>query len=358
MVLLDNIAFELQKAGGVSLVWRAVLDACQNDSSLNYKYLDSMKGKSNIFYPKKLKNTSIINDCDSRFLRRYRDVVVEEDIELFHSSYFRIHANKKVKNIVTIHDFVYEKFDSGIRKYVHLWQKKRALKAATAVICVSENTKQDLLSYHPWLDENKVRVIHNGVSSDFFPLEPSKKYSLPCKSPYLLYVGGRNSHKNFNASLVLLTTKLAKELGLKLVVIGGGGLSESELGQIESLQLSESVIHISNVDNSRLNGLYNFAYAFIYPSLYEGFGIPPIEAMAAGCPVICSNVSSIPEVVGNAGLMFDPVSPLDAEKYLLNLSDSEYRKSVITKGVQRASLFSWEKTGQKTVDLYKEVLKC
>jgi glycosyltransferase involved in cell wall biosynthesis len=174
--------------------------------------------------------------------------------------------------------------------------------------------------------------------------------------PYLLYVGGRNSHKNFNAALMSLNLKTAKEIGLELLVVGGGEFTKCELDNINKLNLLKKVKHMGQVQNSKLNQLYNEAFAFIYPSFYEGFGIPPLEAMASGCPVICSNVSSIPEVVGSAGLYFSPNEPESIESYLFKLQESAYREKTINMGLAHSAQFSWEKTGLETVKLYKEMM--
>ena len=351
--MIDNIVFELQGMGGVSSVWSSIIDEL-NIADIKCALVENSVARKNGFY-KKLDSELLFNESGPLIWRRYRDVNVGRDISLFHSSYFRVHASKHVKNILTIHDFIYEKYESGIKKYIHLHQKQHALNKADRIICVSQNTKNDLLEYHPWVDPEIVSVIHNGYSNDFFRIVENHIPSLDDR-PWLVYVGGRNVHKNFQAALQLLTSQTAVEMNMNLKVVGGGAFSAAEKGMIRDLKLSNKVHHCSGIDNKSLNILYNNAYALIYPSFYEGFGIPPLEAMAAGCPVICSNVSSIPEVVGNAGLMFSPHTPEEAERYLVKLQDSEYRACVIKRGLLRSSKFSWKKTGSETVNLYKELL--
>ncbi len=352
MLLLDNIIFELQRVGGVSSVWKSIIGAVSKDAKLNAKYLKSSKGQS--CCGKGIDSSKIIEDLNiPLFIRRYLRVHYRKDIKLFHSSYFRVHASPAVKNVVTVHDFVYEKYDTGIRKIIHLMQKKFALKHADAIICVSYNTKKDLLHYHPQLDSNKVHIVHNGVDNSFYPLTDRKADG----ELYVLYVGGRNIHKNFSAVLDLLSSDTALDMGLKLKVVGGGALSIDELNAIRKLKLLDCVRHFDRVDTSELNRLYNNAFAFIYPSYYEGFGIPPLEAMAAGCPVICSNRSSIPEVVGSAGLLFDPDCIVEAEAHLHRLKSESFRLEIIERGFARAASFTWEKTGQKTISIYKKLLE-
>jgi len=359
MILLDNIAFELQRAGGVSLVWRAILEQCFKDNDINLNLNLLNRKNDNIFCPDIPVHIPVLTEKTPLSIRRYLDIPKSMPAKVFHSSYFRVHGNKKVKNVVTVHDFVYEKYDQGLRKHIHLFQKMRALKAADAIICVSENTKMDLLDYHPWLSSREIRVIHNGVGQDFYPNSLAKSEMMTdykVERPYLLYVGGRNSHKNFNAALMSLNLKAAKEINLGLRVVGGGPFTKSEFESINKLNLLNNVKYVGQVENSKLNQLYNEAFAFIYPSFYEGFGIPPLEAMAAGCPVICSNASSIPEVAGTAGLYFSPNEPESVENYLVLLQESTYRKKIIDMGLSRSAQFSWEKTGLETVKLYKEML--
>jgi mannosyltransferase len=276
--------------------------------------------------------------------------------KVFHSSYFRICKNNSTKNIVTVHDFIYEKYDKGLRKRVHLTQKNYALRNADAIVCVSENTKQDLISYSPWIDESIVRVIHNGVSNDFFVEGNSGNLHVDTSTPYILFVGSRHQHKNFDAVISLMQTEIVESLGLSLVTVGGGELSQQHELLLSPITAKGKYKHILSVSNSVLRKLYNEAYCFVYPSLYEGFGIPPLEAMACGCPVICSDSSSIPEVVGNAGLLFNPYKVEEAEEYLLKLNSEDYRNSIIQKGLKRSRELSSENTGKNTVDLYKEFI--
>ena len=356
MILLDNIIFELQRAGGVSLLWSKILKSCSEEKDLNFSLIDSSNSKENLFYSKENLSVHVYNEILPLFLRRYLDVNIS-GVNVFHSSYFRIHSDPSVKNIVTVHDFVYEKFDSGYRKYIHSYQKSRSLRRADLIICVSENTKNDLLAYYPDLITKDIRVIYNGVSDDFTPLNKCYNSVVNLELPYILYVGGRYSHKNFIAALNMLKFKVCKSINLTLKVVGSA-FNAKELKLMHDLGVSHLVEYVGNVNNESLNKLYNDAFAFIYPSFYEGFGIPPLEAMAAGCPVICSNVSSIPEIVGSAGLLFDPYDIDSSEIYFYSLLDKSFRDNHINKGLLRSSLFSWKNTGDKTIALYKELLDC
>lgn len=348
-LLLDNIIFDLQKQGGVSNVWKAILKELSN-VDFDFKIIKSKSGLGSSFYNNEKKY------IDDRyfpvFLNRYLNIS-GINATVFHSSYFRVHKSNDVKNILTIHDFTYELYDKGIRKYIHLFQKKNSLKRADRIICVSENTKKDLINFHPWIDEAKIKVIYNGVDNKIFhPL--SKKNIL--NFSYLLSVGGRNIHKNFQFTLDLMTCNFIKSNSIKLIVVGGGNFSVNEINFIKKHNLKDRIIYKASVNDEELNVLYNGALALIYPSFYEGFGIPPLEAMSSGCPVICSNTSSLPEVVGDSALFIDVNDYKSAFPHIELVLDQSQRNQIIVKGIIQASKFTWEKTAKETINLYKELL--
>lgn len=348
MVLLDNIIFDLQEYGGVSNVWNALLLKVKEEK-FPVKIIPSRKVISLIDQENFLK----VNETRYPiFLKRYLDVKIK-GVDLFHSSYFRVHKSSKVKNIVTIHDFTYEKFDKGIRKWIHLRQKRHALKNASSIICVSQNTKKDLMEFHPWINEDIVSVIYNGYDKKtFYPINKNEK-----KNRFLLTVGGRNKHKNFKFTLELMSLKFIKKNNIKLIVVGGGSFNNNEMKIIKKNNLTDTVTQIDKVSDFELNQLYNSALALVYPSLYEGFGIPPLEALASGCPVICSSLSSLPEVVGDCGLFIDTEKPESAIPHIEFLFDKQNQRKIIDKGLKQASKFSWDKTAQQTIELYRKILK-
>jgi len=275
---------------------------------------------------------------------------------LFHSSYYRVPSGAKIntKQIVTLHDFVYEKFKSNLKKAVHKFQKKNALNDADGIICVSENTKSDLLHYYPQFETKKIKVIHNGISEKYFKISegglnlPDEWRWLDDKK-YALFIGDRSSYKNFPFAVDLI-----REIkDLDLIIVGGKELSSTEKKLLE-LKLRNKSHYYGNVTMENLNILYNKAECLIYPSFYEGFGIPLIEAMKCGCPVIALNASSIPEVTNlGSGLM----NSLTLEEGMQIYSNINLRRDeLVSSGMKRAGEFSWDKCFQQTLDFYYEIM--
>ncbi len=352
MIVLDNIIFELQSFGGISSIWRNILKEAVAHSDMDIRILQA-RGQREEFAGARGKTVPVIEESGPLLWRRFKPLRLTQAPRVFHSSYFRVNETKFTRNVVTVHDCVAEKFDSGMRRALHLFQKRRALRQAASIITVSQNTKDDLLKFYPWIEPDKVRVIHNGIDLEFFFPLPVDNHALPANKKILVYVGARGLHKNFGMALRLLSTETACDLGLTLQVVGGSAFSTAEQKLMNELGLEHKVTRLQNVAVSMLRDIYRSAYALIYPSLYEGFGIPPVEAMACGCPVICSNTSSIPEVVGDAAELFDPHDLESAERALQGIAKGADRAILITNGITRASRFSDRIMARRTVELYK-----
>jgi len=271
---------------------------------------------------------------------------------IFHSSYYRISNQKDIVNITTVHDFTYEYYRTGLVKLVHSWQKGRAISKSDGIICVSQNTKKDLLKFYPNIKEEKIKVIYNGVSDIFCQLiEPSQyligDYEKLNSKKYILYVGDRNGYKNFN-----IAVKVTQQMyNCALVIVGGGVLlnDEKEL-------LQNEYFHYQGISAADLNILYNNSFCLLYTSSHEGFGIPVAEAMKAGCPVVSTRTSSIPEVSGDAGLLVDKIEVNEFIKAILKLENKDFRDEIVKKGFKQAKKFSWDKCFEETLEFYKEVV--
>lgn len=348
-VVFDNIIFTLQRTGGISVVWQELLKRAVYDESYSSLVLD---------YPSEnlCRKELAIDDARCHYLpirhgERYRTPDYKPDGKvLFHSSYFRVLPFPNVRNITTIHDLTYHYYRGFLPRTVHVIQEEYALRHSAGVICVSDNTKHDLLSLYPWLNEDAIRVIHNGVSSCFYPIPNTQK------EDFLLYVGNRAaSYKHFD-----IAVEVARMAHRKIVIVG------SPLTAKESLYLNrtlgeEMYSAIGNVSNSQLNAYYNRALCLLYPSDYEGFGIPIIEAQRAGCPVLCQEVSSIPEVTGGTALSVQHQSPDKVARQMADIVGELYQgrigKQQIQAGFENAKRFSWDKNYQETIDFYKDIYK-
>lgn len=258
-----------------------------------------------------------------------------------------------VKNVVTIHDLGYElKIMRQSRKSpVHVFFKSFAIRRASGIICVSENTRRDLHKNYPNIPQSKTRVIYSGVGEDFMPISP-EAYRLALPEPFVLFVGFRDEYKNFSK-----TVEAVSLLPKYHLVIAGSGrpIRSHEQQQLDALIPNRYTV-FTTLSNEALRELYCRASAFVYPSSYEGFGIPILEAMRCECPVITTTVSSLPEVAGDAALLLDSVSPQTIARAIMKLENPEYRTELIRMGIEQASKFSWQKCADETWAFYEELL--
>jgi glycosyltransferase involved in cell wall biosynthesis len=358
-IYFDNIIFSLQRAGGISVYWYELLHRILRDG-LPLHVIEEKNAVDNIFRAKLTLPMNIIASSQriSTKIGRYFPPLSRLPKGcLFHSSYYRVPWGRNCVTIETAYDFTYERFGKGLPRLVHTAQKHLALQKASGVICISESTKRDLLRFVPGISETCIRVIHLGYSDEFHPVGDGSKIRVFASSkgslnlPYLVYVGDRSPYKNFQ----LAVHAVSQVSGYGLVVVGGGKLNKSDLTLLDE-QLNGRYLHLDRLSNEALNNLYNCAHALIYPSSYEGFGIPVIEAMAAGCPVISTNTSSIPEAAGDAALLVDEISAEAFVDRIRELENSSRREAVICRGFANAERFSWERCYQETIEFYNFVM--
>ena len=359
-ILLDNIIYSLQKSGGASVVWTEHLKRLVKDTQFNSYFIEYNNARDNIFRQNLSLTDAFIERRSSIGLKLFRYIDVKSQIEeehLFHSSHYRIDKNPSAKNITTVHDFVYEKYVSGFRQKVHSAQKWHAIRKADAVICISESTKRDLLTYLPDVNENKVYVVHNGVNSLFRKMKTAEyKLKLPFETnEYAIYVGSRHvPYKNF-ATVI----KICKQLNIPLIMVGGEYMGDKETAFLTDQLGQGHFTSMRGTSNEDLNELYNRACILLYPSLYEGFGIPVIEAQRCGCPVLCMESSSIPEIAGDSELCM-PIGSSIAEicsRIGELIRNTSFLGKEISKGLENSQRFSWDKTYKQTTDVYR-LLMC
>ncbi len=232
-------------------------------------------------------------------------------------------------------------------------RKKLLAQKATKIIAMSKSTKRDIMRFFG-IDENKIEVIYLGNSLNISKSDDAINIELPEK--YILFVGNREDYKNFDSFIKAIAPLLLEDAGLNVVCVGGGKFNDKEIEKFKNLNIKDKVFQYSVSDNI-LAYLYQRAIVFVFPSLYEGFGIPILESFVCGCPVLVGKVSSLPEIAGDAGVYFDSaniVSIYDTVKRIIY--DKELRKNLKLKGFQRVKNFSWKKAAEKTKSLYESII--
>lgn len=321
-LFIDGIIYSLQKHGGISVLFGEIVKRLPQD----YFRLSRTDKMASVL--------------------RYLDVLTPNGTKIFHSTYYRLPLDKKINVISTVHDFTYERFSHGLPKFVHSQQKKRAVLGSDLIVCVSNNTKEDLLYYYGDSLESKAVVIHNAASAGFKPLQNVAKRN------QVLFVGSRVSYKNF----INTVSAVALVPNVSLRCVGGGAFSDEELVLLNA-SLPNRFSHAGFITEEELNYEYNASLCLIYPSLYEGFGIPVIEAMSAGCPVIAMNSSSIPEVAGDSALLLDRGDCDEIAHFISRIvNDSSLVSTLIAKGFEQARLFSWDSNYDSLKKLYDSFL--
>jgi len=277
------------------------------------------------------------------------------NVDIFHSSDWTQPPTRNAKKVTTIHDLAVYANPENIPKKIIDVHKRRlnwVAKECDAIIADSYNTKEDIIKYLK-IPDNKIHVIQLGVDKSFSPQghesisQLKKKYYI--EGDYILAFGAPGFRKNVEG-VIKSFKKMQKDIPHNLVIIGSTGDAYTDE--------NDRIIRLPYVEFSELPTFYSGASCFVYPSYYEGFGLPILEAMACGCPVVSSDRGSLKEIVGNS-LIVDPDDEGDiAAKIhtILTLSDQEYA-SQVKKGLEHAKQFSWEKTAKETLKIYEEVLQ-
>ncbi len=303
---------------------------------------------------------------DAAFLRRLRRLGDTIHFPNHHMGRYGLFLDQPY--IVTVHDLI-RYFDlKGYSTYIHrpnlrdrlyLHMDYAGIRRATAIIAISETTKRDIVR-HLGYPAERIFVVYHGVDHDLFrPVEER-----PLEEPYVLFVGSEHPRKNLPA--LLRAFKMVKDSDrrfrhLKLVKVGAAGGREAPFRQrtlaaMAEVGLDGDVVFVEGVPDHQLPAYYSGAEVLVNPSLYEGFGFPPVEAMACGCPVIVSSAGALPEVVGDAALVVDPNDPQAlAEAIRQVLTDSSLRHRLVTAGLRRAAQFSWERCARETEQVYERV---
>lgn len=365
-VFFDHQTFSLQSFGGISRYYTELISGINRDKN-NEAYLPlfisnnihieeaNFKAKLSVLNYDFYKKISFVYRINQIYtINKLR----KKHFDIFHATYYNPYFIPYLKGrpfVVTFLDMIQEKF---INQFPELdngglttRQKRFLANRADRIIAISASTKHDIVEL---LDINpaKIDVIYLGNS-----LKPAKVANSegPTHDPYLLFVGRRERYKNFDG-LVRVIHPLLKAYKLKLLCAGGGSFTGEERKLIHSVG-ADALIQQVSINDQVLQTLYQQAVAFIFPTMYEGFGIPVLEAFACDCPCIVSNLSSLPEVAGNAALYVDPALPdsiPNAVEQLLH--DSQLRQILIEKGREQLARFSWQRTVDETLQLYRTLI--
>jgi len=380
-ILFDNSVFDQQNFGGVSRYFSEIISHFNKDISveIGIKYSNNIyltekrllkvlpiidyrqefikgcefKGKGRLFKMVKKLNPSKYPNCSQLNLQFSINLLKNQDFDVFHPTQFNTYFLEYIHNkpfVITVHDMIHELFpeyyapDNKTAFY-----KKELIKRANHIIAVSDNTKNDIINFYG-VKEEKITVIYHGVS---LPYKGIDNNLLPTKK-YLLHIGAREGYKNF-IFFVRAVSGLLIANDLQLICTGTP-FNKMELELFKMLNLGNRLIFYY-ADDKVLASLYQNAMCFISPSLYEGFGMPILEAFSNNCPVALADSSCYPEIAGDAALYFNPKNENEIKQTVLSIINNEtLRKQLISSGRERLNLFSWEKSAEKTISVYRSVL--
>jgi glycosyltransferase involved in cell wall biosynthesis len=358
-ILYDHQVFSLQDAGGASRYHFELMRNLQDSRDLALDLLIGLNNSVMPFATLRQPNTRVfgratrikpgltryaLNELFSAFIAPLRGRV-----DIYHPTLYRaLPLVRRGRIVVTHHDCIHERFPQLFSNAASVVEAKRKLFAqADAIICVSASSRSDLLHFYNVAPE-KTHVIYHGFS-------PLPNATVEEQPPYLLYVGSRAGYKNFGLLLEAFSRSgLAQSY--RLMAVGGGPLTAAELQRIASLHLTGSITVIPKAEDATLARAYRGAALFIYPSLYEGFGFPPLEAMSLGCPVLVNRTSSLPEVCGNAAFYFNGSVEELSHSLKSTLEDKHQLAIKRELGEEQVKLYEWSRSAQSTLDVYRLVL--
>jgi mannosyltransferase len=335
-LIYDGIVFSLQQTGGISVLFREIISRLPRSSYALVGFREVP--------PANLFNATYSYHAPRR-MERYRRAKFGAEAEIFHSTYYRLPTERRIKVVTTVHDFVYERFGSFPQRLVHGVQKRAAISGADRIVCVSESTRSDLLEFVGHRFRDRTVVVPLAAADTFHPLLRTVQL------PQVLFVGSRGGYKNFRA----VVDALVPLRDLSLLCVGGGTFTADERALLDR-QLPGRYRGGGYISDFELNLEYNRSLCLAYPSMYEGFGIPILEAMRAGCPVVAVNASSIPEVAGDAAILLERGNADEIRSAIASLLVASTRESFIARGLARSAMFTWDETYRRTLAVYEELL--
>lgn len=362
-VLYDYQILVSQRFGGISRYFYEIISRMSNNEEFNYfipiklsrnYYFQNVLGKSSFkkYIPKTAKFIISLN----KILTKKH--IAKKHYDIYHPTYYDPYLLDNLvdaKLVVTVHDLIQEIYPNIYKDDIVLKHKKDIISRADRIIAVSQNTRDDIIKFYPEINPNKITVIYHGSSLPKVEFKLVKDFNMPKK--YVLFVGLRSGYKNFHIFYLAMRRLMKHYPDLYLICVGGGVFNKTEYVWFRDDGVEDRVIQNSYSD-IQLSYLYQNAICFVFPSCYEGFGIPVLEAFENQCPCVISGSSSLPEVGGNAALYVDDQSDIDIENKIEELIlNEQLRKELIELGKLRLKNFSWEKASKETFDLYNSLLK-
>ncbi len=362
-ILYDHQTFTIQKYGGISRYFYEIIKRINksDNTSISLLFSDNEYIKKrdiskhiSIPFKNKYKNSGYtrFNEQFTKFKLKY------SNYEIFHPTYYDPYFLNIVKTpfVVTCHDLIHEmyadKYDKLKIDNKSIKGKELLLRKANHIIAISNNTKNDIINIYN-INPEKISVIYHGITKNEIVINKNN-YNLNFR--YLLFVGNRDLYKNFDNLLFAFKEILNKDNELKLVCIGSP-FSNNEIDLINKYKCTNHIINFGYIDDNDIDSFYENAIAFIFPSCYEGFGIPILEAFKNNCPVILSNTSCFPEIAGDAGIYFDPNS---VESIIETIKSSIYNNELLNekvkKGSQKIKKYTWESTALNTLNVYNKIV--
>lgn len=371
-ILFDPQIFNEQNFGGISRYYIELFTQFIEINEIQVEcplfYTDNIHYQESSFFLDSFQKKKQILIYISKILRAYRpkklkkrntektiELLKEHQFDLFIPTYYDPYFIEYLKNkpfVLTVHDMIHELFPHYFEDHIiTIENKRRLIDKATKIIAVSNNTKKDILAIYPHIDPSKIEVVYLAHS-----VQPECNIQPDLPEKYVLFVGNRSLYKNFIFFLEAISPVLRQHPDTHLLCAGGNAFTETELQLIQKLNISQQVIQ-QNFRDEELANYYKNAQFFVFPSEYEGFGIPVLESMSYGCPIILANHSSFPEVAEDAGLYFELNNLTDlTSKITLLLEEPKQREKYSLKGIEQAKKFSWKKTATESLAVYKKVI--
>lgn len=365
-ILYDHQIFTSQKYGGISRYFYELMS--EFDKMKNIQTNTSLVVSNNHYISDKklVKYFDLLPNKQFRgkqrvfnFINKQNTILnlKKQDFDVFHPTYYDPYFLKYLGNkpfVLTVHDMIHEKFSGMFNERDKTSQNKRLLvEKASKIIAISESTKKDLIELFG-TNESKIEIVYLGNS--MFP-KPNIQLNFKISKKYILFVGSRGEYKNFDRFIKSVAPLLNDDEELNIVCVGGGKFTALDVGLFDFLKISSQIIQ-KDVDDETLAYFYQNALLFVFPSLYEGFGIPVLEAFACKCPLACSNTSSLPEIAGEGAIYFDPYSEASIKNAIESiLKDNKLRNSIVSKGTERLEAFSWETTALQTKKIYESIIQ-